>query len=84
VIDRSSDPLENLRFWMQTFEDSRRTLLCPPDLESRVKGYVDAHGLGGVVQVKASPIIPDGQVMIVDENALEAEWRQTLQRNRWI
>jgi hypothetical protein len=78
------DPMETLQCWVQLFEDSRRLVLCPPEWESRVKGLVDAHGMGGVFTVRASRVIPADQIVIVDENALEAQWRETLQRNIWI
>lgn len=65
----SGDMLTEVRFWSQVIGESRRTVLCPPDLESRCKGYVDARGLGGVITVIPSPHIPDNQILVVGESA---------------
>lgn len=71
--------LNEARFWLQVMTDSQRTVLCPPEWESRCKGFVDARGLSGLITVVASPICPAGQIVVVDTNAVEAGWRQTLQ-----
>jgi hypothetical protein len=83
-VTAEPDPWETLRFWAQAFENCRRLVLCPPEWESRVKGLVDAHGWSGIFTVQASRVIPPDQIIIVDENALEASWRETLQRNTRI
>ena len=64
-----SDPLTELRFWQQVIGDARRTVLCPPEMESRCKGYVDARGLGGVITVKATPVCPDDRIYVMVETA---------------
>ena len=69
-----SEPLTELRFWQQVIGDARRTVLCPPEMESRCKGYVDARGLGGVITVKASPVCPDDRLYVMDEQALMRGW----------
>lgn len=65
--------LDDVRFWLQMVNDSKRTILCPPDLESRVKGMVDAYGLSGTITVHAHPHIPENQMFIMDEQAIQAE-----------
>jgi hypothetical protein len=74
-----ADALTEVRFWAQVMTDAHRTVLCPPEWESRCKGFVDARGLGGLITVVASPICPTGQIVVMDTNAIEAGWRQTLQ-----
>lgn len=78
----SRDPLTEVYFWAQVMTDAQRTVLCPPEWESRCKGYVDARGLAGLIKVVASTVIPDGQIIVVDEQAMEASWRQSLQTFR--
>ena len=73
-----SEPLTELRFWQQVIGDARRTVLCPPEMESRCKGYVDARGLGGVITVKASPVCPDDRLYVMDEQALMASVNRPL------
>lgn len=70
-----SDVLTEVRFWAQVIGDSKRTVMCSPDLESRCKSYVDARGLGGLITVKASPVVPDSQILVIDEQGVEASWR---------
>jgi hypothetical protein len=73
-------PWDEVRFWAQVIQDRRRTILCPPDLESRVKGMVDAYGAAGTYDVQASPLVPDDQIFVVDQRGLEAAGNQALQR----
>jgi hypothetical protein len=68
-----SDVLTEVRFWLQVTADARRTVVCPPDLESRCKGYIDARELGHLITVKASPFMPDDCLYVIDEGALQAE-----------
>jgi len=75
-----SDVLTEVRFWAQVIGDSRRTVICPPDLESRCKGYVDARGLGGLITVKASPYCPTNQILVVDEQGLAGSMAELLAR----
>lgn len=71
--------LDEVRFWAQVTGDAKRTVVCSPDMESRVKGWVDARGLGGVLTVKASPVCPDDRVLLVDEQAIDAAFRESVQ-----
>jgi hypothetical protein len=67
-------------FWAQVLTDAQRTVICPPEWESRCKGYVDARRLGGLIKVIASPWIPGDRIVVMDEHVIEASWRQALQR----
>ncbi|GAB3166936.1 hypothetical protein GCM10027059_26670 [Myceligenerans halotolerans] len=72
--------LDDVRFWAQVYEDSRRTLIVPPDLESRAVETVKARGLEGIVTVRVSRWLPAGMVFLIDEQAIEADWRHTMQQ----
>ncbi|WP_460705606.1 hypothetical protein [Myceligenerans halotolerans] len=72
--------LDDVRFWAQVYEDSRRTLIVPPDLESRAVETVKARGLEGIVTVRVSRWLPAGMVFLIDEQALEANLRQAVHR----
>lgn len=76
----NGDVLTEVRFWSQVIGDAKRTVLCPPDLESRCKGYVDARGLAGLITVKASRACPPNQILVIDEQAIEADMREFLAR----
>lgn len=64
--------LDEVRFWSQVVGDAKRTIVCPPDLESRVKGYIDARGMSGILTVVANPYCPPETIMIIDEQAIAA------------
>jgi hypothetical protein len=76
----SGDVLTEIKFWAQIIGDAKRTVVCTPDLESRIKGWVDARGMDGVIKVRATPVCPEGQILIMDEQAMEADLRQSLAR----
>lgn len=79
--------LDDCRFWSQVIEDSRRTLICPPELEPRLKTQMAALGLDGMVDVKVSTLLPDDTLLVVDENAMEASFQRDLQHaaaSRWF
>lgn len=59
-----SDMLTELRFWQIVIDDMRQTVICPPELESRCKGYVGARGLGGIISVIASSACPPNQILV--------------------
>lgn len=77
-VDRPSEgdgrltPVEEVRFWLQVIVDSRKTILCRPADEPRVRGIVDRYGVGGFITVEASNYIPAGQMRVVDTDALDA------------
>lgn len=52
------DPLDEVRFWAQVITDAERTVVCSPDLESRVKGWVEARQLGGMIKGGAVTAVP--------------------------
>lgn len=71
---------DDVRFWAQILEDSRRTLICPPDLESRVKTRIAAMGLDRQFTVMVSPYAPDGAIYLVDLNGMDADTNQSMLR----
>lgn len=75
-----NDPLTEIRFWMQTFLDSERTIICSPELESRIKCMIDTYGIGGTYKVRAERWLPDDTVYLFDHRAFEADQAQFLAR----
>jgi hypothetical protein len=74
------DALDEIRFLMQTHADAQRTLFCEPDRVHAVRAAVDQLGAADTFTVKASLVCPPGRILVMDEQALEASWRQTIQR----
>ncbi|MBM0257372.1 hypothetical protein [Micromonospora sp. 4G55] len=77
-----STPLDDLRFWMQTIEDARRTVMCPPGMGEQVRAMADRYGVGGMYDVHDSAECPEGHILVIDHHALEASTRQAVQRMR--
>jgi hypothetical protein len=67
-----SDVWTDVRFWSLVMGDLRRTILCSPDMESRMKGIVDSYGVDGFITVLASPYVPDDKVYVIDNTAVES------------
>lgn len=65
MTDGGQVTLTAVRFWLQVIRESERTVVCSPELESRVKAAVDALGLGGVVSVVVNRYAPDDRVYII-------------------
>ena len=78
-----SEMLTEVRFWAQVTGDARRTIVCSPDLESRVMGWLAARGLRNFHTVLASRLCPDDRVYIVDRQAIEADLNQDIQTYRY-
>jgi hypothetical protein len=72
-----NDPITEARFWQQVATDSKRTVYCSPENESRIKTWVDARGMGELITVAASPYIDDGSLLVVDHQALDVELTRT-------
>jgi hypothetical protein len=72
-----NDPLTEVRFWAQVLTDSKRTVVCNPDLESRIKGWVEARLMGGLITVVPNPFCPADQVFVIDKHALAASIAET-------
>jgi DMSO/TMAO reductase YedYZ molybdopterin-dependent catalytic subunit len=73
------DELTEVRFWAQVLTDAERTIFCSPDNESRIKSWIAARGLAGQLTVEASPVVPDDQLIVLDQHAVEAGHRKATQ-----
>ncbi|MGW7726172.1 hypothetical protein ACWGJ6_22920 [Streptomyces canus] len=73
--------LTDICFYSQVIGDSKRTILCQPSLVDAVREAVEAHDAGGAYTVRASPACPDGKLLVLDEQAMEASFRQAARRN---
>lgn len=69
-------PDEMTRFFAQIIGDAKRTVLCEPHRVDEIRGAVDRMGAAGILTVKASKVCPEGKLLVIDEQALEASARQ--------
>lgn len=67
------------RFWQQIEGDAKRTILCEPHRLDAVQAAVEQRGFSKTVTVRASPFCPEGKLLVLDDSALEASWRQMIQ-----
>lgn len=74
-------PDEEFRFLLQVGQDAQRTVLCEPHRLDGVLAAVARAGLSDTLTVKASRACPEGQLIVLDEQAMEAGFRQTAQRS---
>jgi hypothetical protein len=66
-------------FWRQVEGDAKRTILCEPHRLGEFLAIVEERGCDHIT-VLASAFCPAGQVIVIDDSAMEASWRQTIQR----
>jgi hypothetical protein len=74
--------LDDVRFWAQVTTDQERTVVCPPEYESRLKSMIAARGLSGLLTVLPSPVCPDNTVIVMDQHAMDANMAQVMQAYR--
>lgn len=73
-------PEEEIRFWAQIVGDSQRTVICEPHRVDEIRAAVEERGYDSFLTVRASLACPEGKLVILDENAMEASQRQLFQR----
>ncbi|MGQ4733452.1 hypothetical protein ACUN3E_38060 [Streptomyces sp. Ju416(a)] len=73
-------PEEEFRFFAQIIGDAQRTVPCEPHRVAEIQEAVNRLGMAGIVTVKASQVCPEGKLLVIDEQALEASYRQTASR----
>ncbi|MFZ3473075.1 hypothetical protein ACODT3_10925 [Streptomyces sp. 4.24] len=79
-MDRLDQMLMDVRFYEQVLLDARRTIVCPPDLAAGVQAAVEQYGAADLFTVRASPACPEGRLLLIDEQAMEADFRASLLR----
>ncbi|MFI2081460.1 hypothetical protein ACH43Y_14070 [Streptomyces rubiginosohelvolus] len=73
-------PEEEFRFFAQIIGDAQRTILCEPHRVAEIQDVVNRQGMAGIVTVKASRVCPEGKLLVLDEQAMEASCRQAVSR----
>lgn len=69
-------PEEEARFFAQIIGDAKRTVLCEPYRADVIREAVERGGMTGILTVRASQVCPEGKLLVIDEQALEATARQ--------
>ena len=71
--------LDEVRFWVQVANDAKRTVICHTSWESDLRWLIELNGWSHIT-VKPSPWIAVDTWLVVDEQALEAQTRELLNR----
>lgn len=79
-MDRLDQMLTDIRFYEQVLLDARRTIFCPPDLAAAVQAVVEQYDAANLFTVRASTACPEHRLLLIDEQALEADFRASLLR----
>lgn len=72
--------LDAIRFLDLVREESKRSILCEPHREHQVRAAIDQAGAADLLTVRPSEACPEGKLLVIDENAIEAGLRQAAQR----
>lgn len=73
--------LIDIRFYEQIVGDARRTIFCQPSVAAAVQEAVDAVSVGHLYTVRVSPACPEGKLIVIDEQAIEATLQAVAQRS---
>jgi hypothetical protein len=81
-LDAARRVVNDVQFWRQVIGDSKRVIYAQPDSVDAIRAAVDALDAGHLLEVRSNPYCPDGQLLIVDEQAVEASFRESMQHWR--
>lgn len=74
---------DDVFFWLQVIQDSKRVILCSPEQEAQIQEWLTTHGQW-LYEVRSTPIVPNDRVYVIDQQGIEAqlrEWEQGGWRN---
>lgn len=71
--------LEVIQSWLEVIHRARRTVLCLPEDEARIREAIQQTEYPGLFEVEVSSLVPRGQILVVNKRALEADLRESLQ-----
>jgi hypothetical protein len=80
VSDDLQQMLDAINFLHIARKESKRTILCEPHREHQMRTAVDQAGAAHILTVRPSAACPEGKLIVIDENALEAGLREAAQR----
>lgn len=72
--------LDAISFFRIAREESKRTIVCEPRREHQIRAAVDQAGAADILTVRASAACPEGKLIVIDEQALDAGLLEAAQR----
>jgi hypothetical protein len=79
-MSEAPDVYRELVFWEQIKGDAKRVILCEPDRVDEIRAAVEERRCEAILTVRGSEHCPPGQLIVIDQGALEAVSRQAAQR----
>lgn len=68
------DPVRELQAWIDRLDDMRRVVMCRPELVAPIRAVIAREGVGGLVRVVGSELVPPGTLYLApDPDAVERE-----------
>jgi len=71
---------EELALIVQEHGDAQRTLICEPERADALRAAIAQLERSYLYKVCASAACPEGKILVIDEQALQASMNQTFQR----
>jgi hypothetical protein len=81
LIRRVHDDLEFARI---VRAEAHRRVLCHPTEVDRIRWHVDQAGLDDVLIVGSSSFVPQGTMYVIDEQAIDAGFRESMSKVRYL
>lgn len=75
---RQGPTMEDLRQAYERIEAAKRTVLCGAEHEDAVQTALDRANVAGMFKVQVSDVLPENTVVVMDEQAIRASFRQNL------
>lgn len=72
--------LDIIRFDAIVREESKRVIYCEPHRHAQIQAAVDGARANRWLTVRASRFCPEGKLLVVDEQTIEAGMNEAIQR----
>lgn len=72
--------LTDIRFYALAAAESKRTIICEPHMVDAIQAAIDGRDAGHLYTVRSSTACPEGKLIILDEQAMEAGLQQAAQQ----
>lgn len=70
--------MEDVRRAYERIEEAKRTVLCSAEHEDAVRTTLDRENVAGMFKIQVSEMLPENSVVVMDEAAIRASFRQNL------
>jgi hypothetical protein len=72
--------LTDIRFYALAAAESKRTIICEPHMVEAIRTAIDGLGVRHLYTIRSSPVCPEGKLLVLDEQAMDAGLQQAAQQ----